>query len=96
MWTIVLLLDLSRLGALRVDIRVGRDALSADFQLIEFEPSLRLRAGLDELGEQLREAGFEGSKPSVMHVASAELAVADLMLPPIPSSDPAARVDLHV
>jgi len=95
-WTVVLLLDLSRLGALRVDIQVGRDAIAADFQLIEFEPSLQLRASLDELRMELEEVGFLVRKLSVRHAASAELPVADLMLPPTSSSDPAARVDFHV
>ncbi|MHC5064378.1 MAG: flagellar hook-length control protein FliK [Planctomycetota bacterium] len=95
-WTIVLLLDLSRLGALRVDIRVGGEVLSADFQLLEFEPSLKLRAGIEELRGELAEAGFVVRDLLVRHNAGADLQVADLLSPPPTSSDPAAMVDLHV
>ncbi len=95
-WTIVLLLDLSRLGALRVDLRVGGETLSAEFQLVEFEPSLKLRAGIEELREELQQAGLQVRELVVRHAAGAGLAVADLLLPPETWSDPATRVDLHV
>lgn len=95
-WSIILLLELSRLGAIRVDIKVRGVQVSVDFQVVEHESSLELRQSLGQLETELEESGLEVLGLGLRHATGSKLPVADLILPPPRASDPAARVDIHV
>lgn len=95
-WSIVLLLEFTRLGAMRVDIKVRGDRVAVDFQLAEYGPSIELRDALSQLEVELEEVGLDVQGLSLRHATAPELPIADLILPPPRASDPAARVDLHV
>ena len=92
-FTVVLLLDLTALGEVRVDIRLERGELAVDFQVVDLGASLALDAGLGSLRTELEATGL--SVRSLLVRQAASLPVADLTSPPIVSTG-ASLVDFHV
>lgn len=91
-FTIVLLLDLTRLGALRVDVTVRGDAVDATFVAARADAAAALLGAVEPLREDLRAGGLEPGSVRVLQAPAAGLPVADLVLPP---RDGRAMVDLH-
>jgi hypothetical protein len=90
---IVLLLELTRLGALRVDVELQGDRLRARFQAVEPSALPVLREGLPQLEQRLREHGLAPAPFELLLAADGRLPVADLILPR--PADASAIVDLH-
>ena len=98
-FTVVLLLDLTRLGQVRVDVEVHGDAVAATFRLVDSSSLHLLHSSKDELQERLESEGL-----TVRHIrvqpapgAGDSLPVADLLTPPRSDGpgDPNALVDIH-
>ncbi|MGE3174210.1 MAG: flagellar hook-length control protein FliK [Planctomycetota bacterium] len=91
-FTIVLLLDLTRLGALRVDVTVRGDAVDATFVAARADAAAALLGAIEPLRQDLRAGGLEPGSVRVLQAPPAGLPVVDLVLPP---RDGSAMVDLH-
>jgi hypothetical protein len=91
-FTIVLLLDLTRLGELRVDVLLRDDTVDVTFLTLRSDAVPALHAGLDDLRKQLQDAGLSVRRLDVRQAARPALPIADLVLPP---TDGTALVDLH-
>jgi Flagellar hook-length control protein FliK len=90
-FTVVLLLDLSRLGALRVDVTLRGDRVHASFLAVESTTVEKLTPALATLREALTGAGLLVDGLQVRRVAG-RLPVADLAVRPRTSN---ALVDVH-
>lgn len=93
--TIVLLLDFTRLGPVRVDLSVRARGVRALFQTALVESSGRLAGGMSALRGELEALGLVVEDLQVRPASCGTLPVTDLVLPP-PASDPTALVDVHV
>ncbi len=94
-FTIVLLLDLTKLGAVRVDVRVRGEEVTAGFQLVDYDAAAKLRQALPDLELGLAASSLSVENLAVRHVPRGELPVADLVVPP-KEGGAHALVDLHV
>ncbi len=92
--TVVLLLDMTKLGAMRVDVMVNRSELAVDFEVVETSASIVIRDALAELQEELESSAFEIQHLRVRQAAGQQLSIADLCAPPAPG-DPRGLVDVH-
>lgn len=92
--TIVLLLDFTRLGAVRVDLSVRARGVRALFQAALVESSARLAVGMGALRGELEALGLVVEDLQVRPAPGGTLPVTDLLLPP-PANDPTALVDVH-
>ena len=89
---VVLLLDLTQLGELRVDVTLRGEAVDATFTAVRPATTARLGAVLDELRALLADAGLQPAGLQVRTAPGQALPRADLVLPP---RDGSALVDLH-
>lgn len=94
-YRIVLLLDLTRLGPLRVDIEVRDARLSATFQVARESSLHRLRPAFAALRSELEAAGLEVRALDLRLAPAGQLPVGDLLSPPRPAQS-TSRVDVHV
>lgn len=91
-FTVVLLLDLSRLGELRVDVALRGERVDVTFVAVQPSATAVLVGSMDELRAGLTAAGLAVERLSVRQAKGATLPVADLVLPP---TDGTAMVDCH-
>jgi len=93
-FTIVLLLDMTRLGHLRVDVALSGRSASIAFEVEDLGASLVIREALEELREGLETSSIEVERLSVRQAAARNLTIADLLAPPVPG-DVRPTVDVH-
>lgn len=93
-FTVVLLLDLTRLGPVRVDIALTGERMTATFQLARESMLHRLRGGLDALRTDLEAAGLRVGALHLRTAPDGQLPVADLLSPP-PAAAGSGRIDVH-
>ena len=91
-FTIVLLLDLSQLGEMRVDVELRDERVGLSFQVVEESALCVLSQARDELQQLLEGVGFEVDQLQVRLAPMQALPVADLVLP---ANDGQALVDIH-
>ena len=91
-FTIVLLLDLSQLGEMRVDVELREDRVGLLFQVVEESALFVLSQARDDLQQLLEGVGLEVDQLQVRLAPTQTLPVADLVLP---ASDGQALVDIH-
>jgi len=91
---VVLLLDLTRLGQLRIDVEVRDDSVAATFQIQQPAVLPRLDGAADELRKRLEGEGLEVRYLKMQLAPGGDLPVADLVRVPT-SRDPEALVDVH-
>jgi hypothetical protein len=97
-FVVVLLLELTRLGPMRVDVEVRGDAVGVTFQAADRSTLHVVLGAKDELEQQLRDQGLQVRFVRVREAAGSDgaLPVADLLTPPTGGSqDPTAMVDVH-
>ena len=94
-FTVVLLLDFTRLGAVRVDVQVRGDEVGVTMQAVELGALEALRPALPELRAMLEAAGLRVRAIEARRAPGERLPVADLILPPVDAVDAAAIVDVH-
>ena len=93
-FTIVLLLNLTRLGMLRVDLTVQDDRLTVRFMAEETEALDLLRAAAPQLEAELADDGLTLTGLALRQVGEAGIAVADL-IPPDRAVDSEGRLNVH-
>lgn len=91
-FTIVLLLDLSQLGEMRVDVELRDQRVGLSFQVVEESALCVLSQARDELQQLLEAVGLEVEQLQVRLAPMQALPVADLVLP---ANDGQALVDIH-
>ncbi|MEM7199987.1 MAG: flagellar hook-length control protein FliK [Planctomycetota bacterium] len=91
---VVLLLRLSRRGAVRVDVKVRGDDVRASFVFADQGALDRVRASLGELKEDLEGAGLAPRELASRWASAGQVPIADVVLPP-GRGESLARVDLH-
>jgi hypothetical protein len=97
-FVVVLLLDLTRLGQVRVDIEVRGDAVGVTFRAVETSTLHLVHGAKSELEQQLRDQGLQVRFVRIREAAGggAALPVADLLTPPNRGSHgPTTMVDVH-
>ncbi|MHC4516183.1 MAG: hypothetical protein ACYTGW_14925 [Planctomycetota bacterium] len=97
-FVVVLLLDLTRLGQVRVDVEVRGDAVGVTFRMVDTSTLHLVHGAKDELEEQLRDNGLKVRFIRTKEAAGPgdALPVADLLTPPAGDShDPTTMVDIH-
>jgi len=97
-FVVVLLLDLTRLGQVRVDVEVRGDAVGVTFRVVDTSTLHLVHGAKDELKEQLRDNGLRVRFIRTKEAAGtgAALPVADLLTPPAGDDhDPTTMVDIH-
>jgi len=93
-FTVVLLLDLSVLGAMRVDIELRGSAVGVVIHVADPEAGDLLRRALSERESELESEGLDVRRLQLRVSPSGVVPVADLLEPPA-SRDSASRVDVH-
>jgi Flagellar hook-length control protein FliK len=97
-FVVVLLLDLTRLGQVRVDVEVREDAVGVTFRVVDNSTMHMVHGAKGELEQQLREQGLQVRFIRIREIAGggAGLPVADLLTPPTRGSNgSSAMVDVH-
>jgi len=97
-FVVVLLLDLTRLGQVRVDIEVRGDAVGITFRAAETSTLHVVQGAKGELEQQLRDQGLQVRFIRIREATGvgAGLPVADLLTPPTGGSHgPTTMVDVH-
>ena len=97
-FVVVLLLDLTRLGQIRVDVEVRGDAVGVTFRAVDTSTLHLVHGARSELEQQLRDQGLQVRFIRMREAAGggAALPVADLLTPPNRGSrGPTAMVDVH-
>ena len=97
-FVVVLLLDLTRLGQVRVDVEVRDNAVGITFRVVDTSTLHLVHGAKDELEQQLRDEGLSVRFIRIREALGAEgaLPVADLLAPPTGDShDPTTMVDIH-
>ena len=90
-FTVVLLLDFTRLGQVRVDLQLRGPEMSATFVAVESSTVHSLVASMSVLRERLETGGLEVRSLTVRSAPS-QLPIADLVLRPPTST---SMVDIH-
>jgi hypothetical protein len=93
-FAVVLLLDFSALGPVRVDLTVWRDEVQVDFQLVDLGALVLVHGAQDELRRELGQAGLDVGRLSVRRSPGRALPIADLVVPGSPGAG--GVVDCHV
>ncbi len=97
-FVIVLLLDLTRLGQVRVDVEVRDSAVGVTFRVVDTSTLHLVHGALDELRQQLLDEGLTVRFVRMREASSTggTLPVADLLTPPTGDPhDPTTMVDIH-
>lgn len=81
-FTIVLLLDMSRLGAMRVDITVAGKQVDVLFEAADADTASALFAAAERLQRRLEEDGLDVAGVRVRQAPGRQLSIADLLSPP--------------
>lgn len=91
-FTIVLLLDLTRLGELRVDLVLRHERIDVTFLLAQPRATALLASAAEEMRQALQAVGLKVERLAIRQCRAEHLPVADLALPP---RDGSAMVDCH-
>lgn len=91
-FTVVLLLDFTKLGAMRVDVAVQDGAVRATFVCADEATAASLHAAMPQLARELEDAGLVAPDLRVQRAALGVVPVADLALA---RRDGEALVDVH-
>ncbi len=97
-FVVVLLLDLTRLGQVRVDVEVRDSAVGVTFRVVDTSTLHLVQGALDELRQQLLDEGLTVRFVRMRKASSTggTLPVADLLTPPTGDPhDPTTMVDIH-
>ncbi|MEE9127941.1 MAG: flagellar hook-length control protein FliK, partial [Planctomycetota bacterium] len=97
-FVVVLLLDLTRLGQVRVDVEVRDSAVGVTFRVVDTSTLHLVHGALDELRQQLLDEGLTVRFVRMREALSTggTLPVADLLTPPTGDPhDPTTMVDIH-
>jgi hypothetical protein len=97
-FVVVLLLDLTRLGQVRVDVEVRDSAVGITFRIVDPSTLHLVHGAKDELEQQLRDDGLSVRFIRMREASGAggALPVADLLSPPAGDShDSTTMVDIH-
>lgn len=94
-FVVVLLLELTRLGQVRVDVEVHGDAVGVTFQAVDRSTLHLVLGAKEELEQQLRDQGLQVRFVRIREAAGSDgaLPVADLLTPPTGGST--TMVDVH-
>lgn len=84
---VVLLLDLTQLGALRVDVSLREHRVSVAIETVEDSAATTIRAALDALHTDMESDGLEVESLTVRRAPGQSLSVADLCAPPSTGSN---------
>ncbi|MCA8942462.1 MAG: flagellar hook-length control protein FliK [Planctomycetes bacterium] len=93
-FTVVLLLDLTRLGSMRVDLSVAGRRVDVRFETVESDAANALFRASDRLRERLEQDGLEVGSVRVRQAPGRHLSVADLLAPPL-AGTATGLIDVH-